>query len=66
LERSDVSILSRAIRALLPTGGVADGQKGREWLQVDAPANYQAAIGYMLAHPGMPYESAYDFVSRGH
>jgi hypothetical protein len=47
-------------------GGVADGQQGREWLQADAPAHHEAAVAHMLAHPGMSYESAFDFVSRGH
>jgi hypothetical protein len=35
------------------------------WMKVDPPRHHQAALDHMLAHPGMTYEDAYEFVSHG-
>jgi hypothetical protein len=50
----------------VPAAGPGPGSPG--WGQLDVgrePAFYRQAVTYMLAHPGMTYEAAYDFVSRG-
>jgi hypothetical protein len=56
-------------RAARPTGGLAgglaDGQKGRGWVQVSPPKFHEQAVAHMLAHSGARYEDAYDHVSRG-